>query len=53
MPRSETSKAIMFYVYVLESLKNGNLYFGFTHDLKKRFSEHNRGLNQSTKPYRP
>ncbi|MEK7598363.1 MAG: GIY-YIG nuclease family protein [Patescibacteria group bacterium] len=53
MPRSETSKAIMFYVYVLESLKNGDLYFGYAHDLKKRFLKHNRGLNQSTRPYLP
>lgn len=53
MPRSETSKMIMFYVYVLESLKNGNLYTGYTKDLKKRLEEHNRGLNLSTKPYMP
>lgn len=53
MPRSETSKAIMFYVYVLESFKKGNLYIGYTKDLRKRFLEHNRGLNISTKPYLP
>lgn len=43
----------MFYVYALESLKNGNLYFGYTENLKKRFTEHNRGLNHSTKPHLP
>ena len=43
----------MFYIYVLESLKNGNLYTGYTNDLKKRLQEHNRGLNTSTKPYSP
>lgn len=53
MPRSETSKTIMFYIYVLESLKNGNLYTGYTKDLKKRLEEHNRSLNCSTKPYIP
>ena len=53
MPGSETSKAIMFYVYVLESLKSKNLYVGFTNDLKKRVQEHNRGLNFSTRPYMP
>ena len=31
----------MFYVYVLESLKNGRLYTGRTNDLKRRFKEHN------------
>ncbi len=35
MPGSETSNVIMFYVYVLESLKNSNLYTGYTSDLKK------------------
>ncbi|HEY4493679.1 MAG TPA: GIY-YIG nuclease family protein [Candidatus Paceibacterota bacterium] len=43
----------MFYVYVLESLKNGQLYKGFTSDLRKRLKEHNQGLNPSTKRYRP
>jgi len=43
----------MFYNYVLQSLKNWNLYVGYTTDLRKRLKEHNQGLNQSTKPYRP
>ncbi|KKT29663.1 MAG: GIY-YIG catalytic domain protein [Candidatus Azambacteria bacterium GW2011_GWC2_45_7b] len=34
---------IMFYVYVLKSLKNGRNYVGFTEDLKQRVSEHNSG----------
>jgi putative endonuclease len=53
MPSSETSKTIMFYVYVIESTKKHNLYIGYTSDLRKRLIEHNRGLNQSTKPYLP
>lgn len=43
----------MFYVYLLESIKNNNLYIGYTSDLRKRFKEHNQGLNFSTKPHRP
>ncbi|QQG42984.1 MAG: GIY-YIG nuclease family protein [Candidatus Giovannonibacteria bacterium] len=43
----------MFYVYVLESIKNSKLYIGYTNDLRKRLDEHNRGLNFSTKPFRP
>ncbi len=43
----------MFYNYVLQSLKNRSLYVGVTVDLKKRLTEHNLGLNRSTKPYRP
>ncbi len=53
MPGSETSSAIMFYIYVLESLKSKNLYTGYTKDLRNRLKEHNRGLNESTKPYLP
>jgi putative endonuclease len=41
------------YVYVLQSLKNNDLYVGRTNDLRKRLQEHNRGLNFSTKPYKP
>jgi len=41
---------IMFYNYILQSLKNGNLYVGYATDLRKRLKEHNQGLNQSTKP---
>ena len=54
MPGSENSTRIMFwYVYVLQSLKNDSLYVGYTQDLRKRLTEHNRGLNFSTKPYLP
>lgn len=35
------------------SLKNNELYTGFTSDLKKRLQEHNQGLNFSTKRYMP
>jgi putative endonuclease len=53
MPSSENSKAIMFYVYILESLKNKAIYVGYTDDLKKRLREHNSGLNISTKHSKP
>jgi len=43
----------MFYVYCLESEINNDLYFGYTVDLKKRLGEHNKGLNFSTKKYKP
>lgn len=39
----------MFYTYVLRSLKDGNLYIGFTEDLKRRVLDHNKGLVDSTK----
>ncbi|KKW17102.1 MAG: GIY-YIG catalytic domain protein [Parcubacteria group bacterium GW2011_GWA1_50_14] len=43
----------MFYNYILQSLRNGELYTGFSNDLKRRLQEHNQGLNFSTKRYRP
>lgn len=43
----------MFYVYILQSLKDKSLYIGYTVDLKKRFNEHNNGASKATKPFRP
>ena len=43
MPRREISN-IMFYNYILESIKDNNLYAGYTIDLRKRLKEHNQGL---------
>ena len=43
----------MFYVYLLQSKQNKELYVGYTADLKRRFKEHNQGLNFSTKRYMP
>lgn len=44
---------MFYYTYILQSLKNGSLYIGYTSDLKKRFKEHNSGENKATKPYIP
>jgi putative endonuclease len=43
----------MFYTYVLQSQKNGDIYVGYTSDLQKRFKEHNDGHNPSKKRYIP
>lgn len=43
----------MFYVYVLQSIKDGRLYKGFTADLKNRLAEHNRDKVKSTNPFKP
>jgi putative endonuclease len=40
---------IMYYVYVLQSEKTGQLYVGSTKDLRKRFSQHNLGQSTWTK----
>ena len=39
----------MYYVYVLLSRNNGDVYIGYTHDLRKRFLEHNNGIVRATK----
>lgn len=43
----------MFYLYVLRSKKDGDLYIGSTNDLRRRLLEHNRGDAFSTKNRRP
>lgn len=50
---SKNSNMIMFYTYVLESLKNGSQYIGYSADLKRRIEEHNHGTNVSTKAHLP
>ncbi len=39
----------MFYVYLLQSLKDSTYYIGYTSDLRKRFEEHNSGKTKSIK----
>ncbi|MCK4278345.1 MAG: GIY-YIG nuclease family protein [Desulfurellaceae bacterium] len=39
----------MYYVYVIRSLKDSQLYIGFTEDLPRRFKDHNDGKVESTK----
>ena len=43
----------MFYVYVLKSKKDSNLYVGSTDNLRRRLTEHNEGRSQSTKARTP
>jgi putative endonuclease len=43
----------MYYVYVLKSLKDDELYIGSTEDLKHRLQEHNEGKVFSTKLRKP
>jgi len=43
----------MFYVYVLKSKKDGNLYTGSTNNLDRRIKEHNEGKCFSTKTRTP
>ena len=43
----------MYYVYILKSLKDKNIYTGFSSNLKRRFNEHQLGLVKSTKNRAP
>ena len=52
MPSSELS-VVFCYVYILHSAVSDKFYIGYTHDLRKRLAEHNKGLNFSTKFNKP
>jgi len=52
--RPHRQRAVKFYyTYVLKSLKDGNLYVGWTDDLRERYKKHNDGNVESTKNRRP
>ena len=42
-----------WYVYIIESEKDGDYYKGYTEDYVKRFEEHNAGLSSFTSTKRP
>lgn len=52
MPSNTTSR-MFFYVYVFESLKDGQRYIGYTNNFKNRIKEHENGKSFSTKPRLP
>ena len=39
----------MYYVYILQSLRDKRTYVGYTNNFKRRFKQHNSGLVKSTK----
>ncbi|MBU4445477.1 MAG: GIY-YIG nuclease family protein [Candidatus Marinimicrobia bacterium] len=43
----------MYYVYVLKSLIDNNLYVGYTKEIENRLNEHNNGKVFYTKNRRP
>ena len=42
-----------YFVYILKSLKNGDIYIGSTIEIDKRVKLHNQGVVKSTKGYKP
>ena len=43
----------MYYVYILESLLDGDFYKGYTSDYIKRLEQHNNGESDFTKTKMP
>lgn len=43
----------MFYLYILKSKKDNQLYIGYTSNLRIRFRQHSEGESRSTKWRRP
>lgn len=43
----------MYYIYILQSKKDGSRYIGVTADLKRRISEHNSGSARYSNTKRP
>ena len=44
---------LFHYVYKLRSMKDDNLYIGYTKNLKRRLEEHERRKSFATAPRRP
>jgi putative endonuclease len=42
-----------FFVYALSSLSRNYIYVGITNNVERRFGEHQKGQNKTTKPYAP
>jgi putative endonuclease len=38
-----------YFVYIIKSIKDNNIYIGFTNDLIRRLTQHNTGKVASTK----
>ena len=43
----------MFYVYAIKSRTRNYVYVGITNNLNLRLSQHNKGQNKTTAPYKP
>ena len=43
----------VYYIYLLKSSKDKELYTGYTNNLERRLEEHNKGLVASTKIRKP
>ena len=44
---------MFYYTYVLKSIKDSNLYIGWTQNLRIRVEKHNKGMVKATAMRRP
>ena len=44
---------MVYWVYILQSLKDESFYIGYTRNIKARVKEHNEGFTRYTKHKRP
>ena len=43
----------MFFVYIISSETCKSIYVGLSNDVQRRFLEHQKGYNKTTRSYRP
>ena len=43
----------LYYVYAIKSQSRNYIYVGLSSDPAKRLTQHNKGYEKTTKPYRP
>ena len=43
----------MYFVYVISSINRNYTYIGTSNNPDRRISQHNKGYNRTTKPYKP
>jgi len=43
----------MYYTYAIKSRSKSYIYVGISDNTERRIAQHNRGLNRTTKPYKP
>ncbi|MGB2632113.1 MAG: GIY-YIG nuclease family protein [Minisyncoccales bacterium] len=43
----------MYYIYILQSLKDQRTYVGYSHDIQNRLARHNAGQVPATQNRRP
>jgi putative endonuclease len=43
----------LYYVYAIKSQSRNYIYVGLSSDPEKRLTQHNRGYEKTTRPYRP